>query len=66
MMGATGTPLSLTTMILPSVMLALGCANVMHVMTKAAGLADQVPLEAALDPVLLPITLSGLTTTIGF
>jgi len=65
-MGAAGTPLSLTTMILPSIMLALGCANVMHVMTSAVGVIGRDSLEKALDPILLPIMLSGLTTTIGF
>ena len=65
-MGALGSPMSLTTMILPSVMLAVGCANVMHVITQAVGVVDSRELGDALDPVILPIMLSGLTTTIGF
>ena len=65
-MGLSRTPLSLTTMILPSLMLALGCANVMHVVTQAAEASDLTPLKDALDPVVLPVMLSGLTTTIGF
>jgi len=65
-MGLLGTPLSLTTMILPSVMLAVGCANVMHVITRAVGVSEADSLKDLLDPVILPIVLSGVTTTIGF
>ena len=39
-LGATGTPLNVFTMILPSVMLALGCAYVMHLLTAAEEAAD--------------------------
>jgi predicted RND superfamily exporter protein len=65
-MGLTGTELSLTTMILPSLMLAIGCANVTHALEASAGARGTLELQHALDPVLLPITLTGLTTTIGF
>ena len=65
-MGFAGEPLSLTTMVLPSIMLAIGCANVMHVITQSVGAAGAAQLERALDPVILPALLSGLTTTIGF
>ena len=64
-MGFAGEPLSLTTMILPSITLAIGCANVMHVMTQSVGI-NPSELEGALIPVILPVLLSGLTTTIGF
>src|SRR5262249_20325309 len=61
-MGFAGEPLSLTTMILPSIMLAIGCANVMHVMTQSVGVGAQ-ELESALTPVILPVRLSGTTRT---
>jgi hypothetical protein len=65
-LGATGVPLNILTMILPSVMLALGCAYVMHLLTAAVGAEDEAALRGALIPRALPIALSGLTTTIGF
>ncbi len=65
-MGALGTRLSLSTMILPSVLLALGCAYVMHVLTAARGVEGRVELERAISGVVKPIGLSGLTTAIGF
>jgi predicted RND superfamily exporter protein len=64
-MGSLDNPLTLTTAILPSIILALGCAYVMHLLTAAAGV-PRGDLERALEPVALPIALSGLTTTIGF
>lgn len=36
-MGALGVPLTITTVILPSIMLALGCAYCMHVLTASRG-----------------------------
>ncbi len=65
-MGGLGTPLTLTSAVLPSIILALGCAYVMHLLTAAAGISDREELAAALEPVALPVALSGLTTTIGF
>jgi predicted RND superfamily exporter protein len=65
-LGATGAPLNILTMILPSVMLALGCAYVMHLLTAAVGAEDEAALRGALTPRALPIALSGLTTAIGF
>src|SRR5262249_6102620 len=50
---------------LPSIMLAIGWANVMHVMTQSVGI-NTGELEHVLTPVILPVVLSGLTTTIGF
>ena len=73
-MGYTGAPLSITTMILPSITLALGCAYAMHALVAASGTREQTAdgqiqperLEAAMLSVSLPIALSGLTTTVGF
>jgi predicted RND superfamily exporter protein len=65
-MGVTGAPLTLSTMILPSVMLALGCAYAMHMVAAAQGRAGEDALAEAFVPVALPVALSGLTTAIGF
>jgi predicted RND superfamily exporter protein len=64
-MGATGVTLSVSTMLLPPVMLALGCAYAMHVLAAARG-RNRLELERALQKVARPIALSGLTTAIGF
>jgi predicted RND superfamily exporter protein len=65
-LGLTGSPLNVFTMILPSVMLALGCAYVMHLLTASGERDADTSLEAALVEPALPIALSGLTTAIGF
>ncbi len=65
-MGAVGTPLTLISMILPSVVLALGCAYVMHLLTAAARDREEGGLREALCEVAFPVALSGLTTAIGF
>lgn len=65
-LGATGTPLTLITVILPSLMLALGCAYSMHVIGAARGAMSIGDLRLALERVLVPTALSGLTTAIGF
>jgi predicted RND superfamily exporter protein len=65
-MGFFGVPLSLSTMILPSVLLALGSAYIMHVLSAAAGSCDSIGLEDAVLQVSRPVGLSGLTTSIGF
>ncbi len=65
-MGWLGIPLSLSTMILPSILLALGCAYSTHyvfALGKAIGLAER---HHAAEQVALPVALSGLTTAIGF
>jgi predicted RND superfamily exporter protein len=64
MMGFAGAPLSLVTMLLPSVMLALGCAYSIHMLSAAR--AGGTDLEARLGQVALPVALSSLTTSIGF
>lgn len=65
-MGAMGASITLITMILPSIVLALGCAYAMHVLAAAQGEKELVGLRAALARVSLPVALSGLTTAIGF
>ena len=72
-MGYLGAPLSITTMVLPSIILALGCAYSMHLLAAARRSrhnADETPdpqdLEQVLQPITLPVALSGLTTVIGF
>ena len=65
-MGAMGTPISLSTAILPSILLALGCAYVMHVLTAARGCSPGDELAAEIMSVARPVALSGLTTAIGF
>jgi predicted RND superfamily exporter protein len=65
-MGALGIPLTITTMILPSVLLAVGCAYAIHLLAAAPGLRGAGALEPALAPLALPIALCGVTTAIGF
>lgn len=65
-MGALGVALSLSTMVLPSILLGLGCAYAMHVLTAARGTRGPAELGIALEPVARPVALSGLTTALGF
>ncbi len=65
-MGLAGVSISLITMILPSVILALGCSYVMHVLSAGVGARDPERLLEQLLPVAQPVALSGLTTAIGF
>lgn len=65
-MGATGVSITLITMILPSIVLALGCAYAMHILAAAQGERELDGLRTALARVSLPVALSGLTTAIGF
>ena len=65
-MGAAGIPLTITTMILPSVLLAVGCAYAIHLLAAAPGLHGRAALEPALAPLALPIAVCGVTTAIGF
>lgn len=64
-MGALDVSLAITTVILPSVLLALGCAYSVHLLHAASGVTVDRREEALLR-VSLPIALSGLTTTLGF
>jgi predicted RND superfamily exporter protein len=65
-MGALGVPLTVTTGILPSVLLAIGCAQAMHLLTETAGARNPRELRAAAGAVALPLAYSGLTTALGF
>ena len=65
-MGAVGASITLLTMILPSIVLALGAAYAMHVLAAASGERETSGIERELRRVSLPIALSGLTTALGF
>jgi predicted RND superfamily exporter protein len=65
-MGAAGVPLSLSTMILPSILLALGCAYTMHVLSAVEESESLGDLEREIARVAEPVGVSGLTTAIGF
>lgn len=65
-MGWSDTPVSLSTVALPPILLALGCAYTMHVLVAAQGERGGEGLRRALIQVAQPVALSGLTTAIGF
>lgn len=65
-LAVTGTPLSLSTLILPTVLLALGCAYSMHFITVAWSTSSSRLLEERLGETAIPVSISGLTTSIGF
>ena len=66
LMGSLGIPLSMSTMVLPTILLALGCTYVMHLLTASLRRQEAGSLAQALDPTAMPIALSGLTTSAGF
>ena len=65
-MGAVGVPITITTVTLPSVMLALGCAYAMHFLVAASRAPESQSGRLQFLDVALPVALSGLTTAIGF
>lgn len=65
-MGGSGIPISLSTSVLPPIMLALGCAYVVHILAAVNGLSKGAGLEEALARISRPVALSGITTAIGF
>ena len=65
-MGFTGTPLTISTVILPSILIALGCAYAMHMLTAYQASKSEFELRDKLLAVSTPIALSGLTTALGF
>jgi predicted RND superfamily exporter protein len=65
-MALTGTPLTISTVVLPSVLLALGCAYSMHFLTAASAGERGDRFSERLLEVSVPVTLSGLTTALGF
>ena len=65
-MGASHTPLTFSTMILPPLVLALGSAYTIHVQNATSGARSRAELAERLHEVARPVALSGLTTAIGF
>ncbi len=65
-MGALGVPVTITTAILPSVLLALGCAYSMHLLVAGSSPGGAEARAAAILEVSPLVALSGLTTAIGF
>lgn len=66
MMGALEVPLTISTVLLPSILLALGCAYTMHLLTAAAASGGTEELGDSFLDMALPVALSGLTTALGF
>jgi predicted RND superfamily exporter protein len=66
LMGALGFPFTMLSMLLPSALLAIGCAYVMHLLVATRGVRDREGLEERIMSVARPTALSGVTTTIGF
>ena len=65
-MGATHTPLTFSTIILPPLLLALGSAYTIHVLNAASACRSREELAEHVGEVARPVALSGLTTAIGF
>lgn len=66
-MGAMGVPVSFPMVILPPIILALAAAYGMHILTAAARERGGTrELGQRIEEVATPLTLSGLTTAIGF
>ena len=65
-MGLGGVPLTLSTMILPCVLLALGCAYSMHPIAAASVAKDPAALGLAVGGVARAVGWSGITTAAGF
>jgi predicted RND superfamily exporter protein len=63
-MGALQVPITITTAVLPSVLLALGCAYSLHLLSAASSASGSERFAALLE-VSFPIALSGLTTSLG-
>ena len=65
-MGLTHTPLTFSTIILPPILLALGSAYTIHVLSATSGCRSRAELAEGIREVARPVALSGLTTGIGF
>lgn len=65
-MGALGVAVTITTAILPSVLLALGCAYSMHLLVASSSQGGAEARAEAILEVSPLVALSGLTTAIGF
>jgi len=66
LMGFLGFPFTMLSMLLPSVLLAIGFAYVMHLLVATRGVYDRESLEARIMIVARPTALSGATTAVGF
>ncbi|MDH3726925.1 MAG: MMPL family transporter, partial [Myxococcales bacterium] len=64
-MGALDVPLSITTVVLPPVILALGCAYSMHLICAIRSRDVESKIEE-MSQIAGPLMLSGVTTVIGF
>jgi predicted RND superfamily exporter protein len=64
-MSLAGRPITMVTIMLPSILLANGCAYALHVLVAGSG-RRRAELEEALQDVALPVALSGATTALGF
>lgn len=66
LMGFLGLPFTMLSMLLPTVLLALGCAYVMHPLVATRGVRSADELQERITWVARPVALSGVTTAIGF
>jgi predicted RND superfamily exporter protein/SAM-dependent methyltransferase len=66
LMGFLGFPFTMLSMLLPTVLLAIGCAYVMHLVVVTRGVRDREAFEERLISLARPTALSGATTAIGF
>jgi len=64
-LGWDGVPLSISTMILPSMLIALGCAYAMHLLVACSDEETAAGIVRKLRPLVKPLWLSGVTTAIG-
>ncbi len=65
-MGTAGEPLTIIGILLPSIIIALGCAYVMHALTAIHSAQTREERHSAILNVGAPTVLSGLTTILGF
>jgi predicted RND superfamily exporter protein len=65
-MGALGVSLSLTAAILPSILIAIGCANATHLLAEVDQEARDDRLAAGVLEVARPITMASAVTALAF
>jgi predicted RND superfamily exporter protein len=65
-MGALGVPISLSTVTLPPILLAVGSAYSMHILSAGMRARNRVDLQRSIGEIVRPVAISGLTTAIGF
>jgi len=70
LMGWTGTPVYLTTAVLPVILTTIGLADEIHILWRYQQLLGRnggdAPVRAAMADMTRPVTLTSLTTSIGF